>query len=278
MRRFLACLRMDLQEGIRETWKRYVMLGAVCAAVLAFSDLLTLAYGDAPTYSWGENMAACLVGISPYNPEQDSIFTFPVAWMFVLMVLLFVTLSYPYRDLLGYGRSVLVLSGSRVAWWASKCLWVVISTFAAYLVVAASCVLGTLAVGGGFDLQASETAFMYVLKTAPDVGLPANLAGFLAVAPLMLCGLGLLQLALSLVLGPVLSFGVMAAILLASAYLYVPFLPGEYLMAARTASVLYGGFEPSAGALYALALALASAVLGGIYFWRMDCLQREATA
>lgn len=271
-------MRMDLQEGLRESWKRYVALAVVCVVVLAFSDLLTLAYGDTPTYSWGENMAACLVGISPYNPQTDGIFTFPVAWMFVLMVLLFVTLTYPYRDLLGYGRSVLVLSGSRVAWWASKCLWVVISTLLAYLVVAATCVLGTLAVSGGFDVQANETAFMYVLKTAPDVGLPANLAGFLDAAPLMLCGLGLLQLALSLLVGPVLSFGAMAALLLSSAYLYVPFLPGEYLMAARTANVLSGGFEPSAGVLYAMALTLASAVLGGIYFRKMDCLQKEATA
>lgn len=112
-------------------------------------------------------------------------------------------------------------------------------------------------------------------------GLGSELAGtydlgcFVLVFPLMVMAICLLQLELSLALGPTLAFASTSVILLASAYLFHPLLPGEYLMIARLDLSIPNGVGMAGGVAYALAMAAASVLAGGLHFSRMDCIDKE---
>ena len=213
-----------------------------------------------------------------YEPDKGDVFRFPAAWSLLLMAVAYVPLSYPYRDLMGFGKSVLVASGSRISWWLSKCLWVIAATLASFTVFLALSAGAALLAGGGLSPTISSglpTLAGFMAMTSP---ISCDLPAFLAVAVVVVCSLCLLQTALSLVVRPVLSFAFTAALLLASAYVYSPLLLGNYLMVARTAGVAEEAMDPTTGLVLAVVVGVASVVGGGAYFSRMDCVGKEFEA
>lgn len=277
--RFIACLKMDLREGFRESGRNYVLLALATVVVLAFSVLNEMtAAKEIPANSWGEYISACFGGIPPYDPQRDPFFRFPVTWLPMVLAVIFVTLSYPYRDLYGFGKYVLVQSGSRACWWASKCLWVVISTLMSWLVLNAVCLAFTALFGGRFSADVGERALCLLVKTESQDGGSLSIAAFIVYCPIVLSSLSVVQLVISLAVGPVLGFAASSAILLTSAYYCSPLLLGNYLMVARVQPVLSGGVSPKYGAAYALVTIFVASIAGGAFFCRMDCLGKEVAA
>ena len=282
--RLFACVKMDMREGFLESRKRLFLVVLVSLVIIGFALLGVEAArmgmegeSTVSAFSLGETLTACFGGIREFDRERDLFFQFPAAWILMLASIAYVTLSYPYRDLMGFGRSVLIASGSRRDWWVAKCAWVVASALLCCLLVMGSCALMTLVGGGALGLTVGGDAFGALLHFPPDSETPLEIAPFVMVLPCVVASLCLMQMALSLVAGPVLSFGATMALLLWSAYFFNPALLGNYLMVARTGVAVSNGTDPCAGLALALGTGLVSVLLGGLYFSRMDCVDKEVS-
>ncbi|MDP9860577.1 hypothetical protein J2S71_002273 [Olsenella profusa DSM 13989] len=274
--RLLACMRMDLSEGFRESYKRMILVMLVALCIIVVSIVRIASFGlDIPALSWGDGLVACFGGIRVFDPARDRFLPFPTTWLFMLGSILYVTFSYPYRDLMGFGRGVLIASGGRRTWWVSKCIWTAVSTLVCFLLVGIVCLLSALVLRGRLSLGIDQDVFEHLLLVPMDADPPVGIVGFVLSVPCLLVALSLMQMALALMIGPVLSFGATMALLLASAYAFNPLLPGNYLMAARTHGTVLEGMSPFCGMALAACIALISIVVGGMYFSRMDCINKE---
>lgn len=277
--RFLLCVAADFRSGFLDVRRRLGLLALVSAGMAGFTWLLAKAKPNLQIdMTFGDMVVSVLGGIMKYEPDKGDVFRFPAAWSLLLMAMAYVPLSYPYRDLMGFGKSVLVASGSRISWWLSKCLWVVAATLTSFAVFLALSAGAALLVGGGLSPTISSglpTLAGFMAMTSP---ISCDLPAFLAVALVVICSLCLLQTALSLAVRPVLSFAFTAALLLASAYVYSPLLLGNYLMVARTAGVAEEAMDPTTGLALAVVVGMASVIGGGAYFSRMDCAGKEFEA
>lgn len=277
--RFLLCVSADFRSGFPDARRRLALLALISAGMAGLTWLLAKAMPYLQIdMTFGDMVVSVLGGIMKYEPDKGDVFRFPAAWSLLLMAVAYVPLSYPYRDLMGFGKNVLVASGSRISWWLSKCLWVVAATLASFTMFLVLSAGAALMVGGNLSLAISTglpTLAGFMAMTSP---ISCDLPAFLAVAAVVICSLCLLQMALSLVVRPVLSFALTAGLLLTSAYVYSPLLLGNYLMVARTTGVAQEAMDPATGFALAVVVGVASVVCGGAYFSRMDCMGKEFEA
>ncbi len=221
-------------------------------------------------------------GMGEYTPSKTNIFEFPAMWALFHFLILYFVLYYPYKDLMGQGRQVLVLSRSRRSWWYSKCIttviWVLAYFVLAWLEIAVFC----LCMGIKLSLSLTSSAVSAFVSASGDGAfitsfyLEHTMVITVFILPfLVTVGLALLQQLLSLIIRPLYSYIVTVAILLASAYYMNPFMIGNYAMTERSDLVLSNGVNEYLGLLLCAVLILASVIAGDIIFKRYDILNKE---
>ncbi|MGN0164878.1 MAG: hypothetical protein ACI39R_01730, partial [Lachnospiraceae bacterium] len=84
--------------------------------------------------------------------------------------------------------------------------------------------------------------------------------------------LGLLQMFLSFVITPVVSFAVICGVYVVSAFYTNMWLPGSYTMLLRSSFLSSEGLSPYSGLVIAGIIALVSIFLGCVYFNNKDIL------
>lgn len=231
----------------------------------------------APTF--GDCFAALFGGSLDSTLNDGERVSLPMSWVAVMATALYVPLSYPYSNLMGFGKQLLVQSQSRWQWWISKCLWVALCAAAVVLTALLAAFLLSFAAGGEPKLGVQRglpgllglngRAFLTEMK---------SVAPFVAQVGACLLAMCLAQLTLSLVLRPLPAFiFVMGSTSLSLFYSGFPFV-GELCMWARSSLAVPTGVNPLAAILVSFALAVASVVLGGLYFSKMDILDKELDA
>lgn len=273
-----SCMRADLLAGFSECWRRILLVMGIGMTVIGLWLLEAKGFGyDNLDFTLGDTLSACLGGIEVFDPERDLRFRLPSAWLLTLLSICFVTSTYPYRDLMGFGRNLLISSGSRWRWWLSKCTWVTVTALTSCLALILVCAAFSLLLGGDLSLSLGKEA-ADSMRIWVDSGQSRHLLGF---ALCWLCAVPsvcLLQLVLSLAIKPVLSFGATGLVLLMSAYYFSPLLLGNYIMVARTRSIIASGTSPLAGIALSILIAGASVVIGGTFFSKLDCMDKEYSA
>lgn len=276
----LKFIAFDVRNGIARYWWKYlVAFGVSLLFSLALSSELSRAQQQLGLPTAPPTLGDCLVnlvaGIPRYVFDAGYPFPFPASWLLVFLLVAYLTLAYPYRDLMGSGRQLVLASGSRLSWWASKCVWAALSVLAFFLALGVGAVLWTVIAGGDLGLQVSAAA-----PTALSFGIdrsvlhPWQVGGwFFAAAVLVTIALCLVQMLVSLVIKPLLSFVVTVAILFFSAFFQTDALVGSYLMAARSSYFVNGGMQAPIGVAIALGIIVVAAVIGGLYFKNMDIME-----
>lgn len=296
MRGFVKLLACDVRYGITAMLPRLALVA--CIAGMAVFIAWVGVYIRFPEASGDLTLGECMLfiwyGMLPYNPSTGDPFLFPMAWFCVLTAASFAVADYPSRDMEGMGSTAIVVSGSRWAWWLSKCVWVVAMgfvvvgiTLAVSLVVALVFqgslslavrpgVAGVLDAGYNFAIQdATRLIQSGEAATAAASDPSLGIAVPMAVAALSLVAILLVQTVLAVHLHPVFGMAASIAILFLSAYFYVPWLPGEYMLLAR-AGVLYNeGLSPGVGALLAVAVSVVAVVVGGAVLNRVDIVGKR---
>ncbi len=273
----------DFKNGIIRSWKKYLIAAlffSFCGIVAYFTVLNSTASNadvDAVTMTVGDFILYPFVGMEKFVYEKGTPFMFPALWLFTVLFIAFITLYYPYHDLNGIGRQMLILSGNRSLWWYSKCIWAAVSVciyfFLGYFVsfLCALCCKADLSLRVnnivtffyGFNVREMEQEQLFSLSEW-------NMGSFMATIPLCVLAICLLQMFLSLAIKPMFSFLTTAVILFASAYFQSPFLIGNYAMVARSRFAVSDGVDIWMGVLLSVLIILMVTLLGRQYFKNMD--------
>lgn len=279
--RFIEDLAFDFRQGILRRGT-LLLVPAVIAAVTFFGFYAkarryleqgmtqsTVDYGDYWFFLYG--------GMCEYIPSPDNPFQFPAVWILVFLVLPFVLLNYPFRDMYGVGQQILVCSGRRSLWWLSKCCWNFCGTVLYHLIIQAAGLVLSLV----FEVEISNRIHMDFINLVfniryQEVWNPSSLPVAALLLPMLVsAAINMLQMTMSLFIRPMFGFFAVAVLLLASAYLLSPLLIGNYAMAFRYDWMLKAGVSMEAGMRIA-AILLFLAVLSGLVRFRLyDILESE---
>ena len=279
--RFIEDLVFDFRQGILRRGT-LLLVPAVIAAVTFFDFYAkarryleqgmtqsTVDYGDYWFFLYG--------GMCEYIPSPDNPFQFPAVWILVFLVLPFVLLNYPFRDMYGVGQQILVCSGRRSLWWLSKCCWNFCGTVLYHLIIQAAGLVLSLV----FEVEISNRIHMDFINLVfniryQEVWNPSSLPVAALLLPMLVsAAINMLQMTMSLFIRPMFGFFAVAVLLLASAYLLSPLLIGNYAMAFRYDWMLKAGVSMEAGMRIA-AILLFLAVLSGLVRFRLyDILESE---
>lgn len=294
---FFKLVYYDIKNAFLQEWKKLLVVpvGFAVICVAFYAAYVTKDNGIRGTF--GDFWLYIFGGMKEYifDSNDKKAFTFPVVWTIVFLFMLYITLYYPYNDLLGYGQNVLTRSGGRLNWWLSKCLWNFATVLGFFLVgavtvVVFSAVFGTLSTDISEDMYTEvfelgkydgETfqGINLIVDTTPIVW-PHYINIELFLMPFLTAVvISQLQMLLSLWMRPVFSFCAMVGVLVVSAYYVRPFMIGNYAMATRFDKVLSGldgnSVSVTTGIIILSALFVACVVAGAITFRHYDILNKE---
>ena len=102
-----------------------------------------------------------------------------------------------------------------------------------------------------------------------------DIASAIGVAALCLVAILLMQTVLSVHLHPVLGIAATIAVLFLSAYFFVPWLPGEYMLLARSGVLLDEGLNLNVGVLLGVGISVIAVAVGGLVFNRIDLVGKR---
>lgn len=279
----LRLLGADLRESLRgllPVFALALVLFAGIDAVLWFKSVEFVRIGkEATSPSFGDCFAALFGGSLDMTVLGMDRVRLPMGWVAVMGLILYAPLSYPYSNLMGFGKQLLVQGRSRWSWWLGKCLWVLACVAAVLaLAIVVSLAMG-LAAGGGAALATQPNLPGLLSLSAREffeVGEP--IGPFIVQVAVCLSALCLVQLALSLVLRPLPSYVLLLGfVTLSSFYSGAPFM-GELCMWTRTALAVPDGVSPLMGITVSAAVGAVAVVAGGVYFSKMDIMDKELNA
>lgn len=280
---FFDFVCFDLKNGLLKHWKKYVLAFTIFLLtfflhfmrIISRNFELSILGEKKITFTLGDLFVNTFGGIKEFKYEDGNVFLFPSLWIFVLLLILFFTLSYPLQNLMDIGKSMLVLSGNRKIWWFSKCIWCFASVGIYFILFFLSSLLFTVFAGGDVTLEISEY-LPYILDGGMYITSPPwNIVPYLFIIPAMVIGLSIFQMLLSICSKPIFSYIASCVILLSSSYFMSPFLVGNSMMLFRGTVFLETGISPLIACLSAGILIAIGAIGGMLYVEKMDILPKE---
>lgn len=264
----------DIQEGILRKW--YMLLPIVFLVVItcySFSRYFYVCTGRMPNYI--EQVTYLFSGIQDIKLLKDKI-SFPIIWMLINLYLAYLIANYSTDDLAGFGKNILIRSGSRTEWICSKFIWSIVYTVFYYIII-----FGTLAlfcsVRGGFGDEFNAEYISSFFNDAPISVSNINniLISAIIIIPLVSVTFSLCQVMLEFLLTPIFAFFTLLIYNVISFYIYSPFLLGNFTMLLRNECLVSNGFILSEIIPTCLIAALLAVIIGILVFKKYDILEKE---
>lgn len=277
---FFRILRYDVNNGLLKEHKKF-FVAAILFVLMCLNYYMTR---DDPSASavtnqltYGGCLAFIFKGIPEYKYQSHQPFIFPALWMLLMVFILYIVLDYPFKDMLGYGKQVLIHSRTRGSWWLAKCIWLVMTVAGYFIMLYLIAFLYCVILGIPISMQIAEPLLRRDVPIEDLVHkLPDRMTVELWVMPfLLISALGLMQMFLSLIIRPILSYCVSITWLLASSYSLQPYLIGNYAIISRSDRIVMKGLNGIQGMVILIVLGLVSTILGALYFNRYDIVPRE---
>lgn len=279
---FFKFLKHDLHYGVFQQKGRLLVTFLVffCLSTYHFwtlriFELTNPRYFESPVTT-GDYFLALVGGCGKVQIllGGDIDFVMPIMWLVFVLWIMFCSLYYPFLDLYGAGKHLMILSGGRGVWWLSKCVWATVNTVVNYLLVFAASFVSGLCFGAKPGMMANWYLAQELNIRIDDLTTETtwNLWPVFLLTLLVLIALSIFQLALSAAAKPLFSYLLVSAYLFAGAYLQNPALLGNYTMAARSSRLVTTGLSPELGALLCLWVIAVSIGVGYLIFQHKDIL------
>ncbi len=275
---FIKLIRYDLRNGLLRCWKKFLI--SFCMFTVFCFDLY-LNWSNCrlnpSDLSLGDYALFLFRGMREYIPDSSQPFIFPILWMLFYILIFYIVLYYPFQDLNGFGKNILVNSRKRSLWWLSKCVWIIFSVITYFALAWAAAIIFSLTTGTNLSLQINKLQLMMLGVRDVEMVLPIkNFVGLaIILPPLVAISMCLMQLTISLFVKPLYSFLFSISVLLISAYYKSELLLGNYAMLIRLDIWSENGLKSINGIYFSIILGLVSIVIGCIYFCRTDIMNKE---
>lgn len=279
---FFKILKYDLKNTIIKKYKNYILTFFVfCWFLLdAYMRILNsdISIKDVTIT---EMVMFIFNGMKEYIPSGDESFAFPMMWMVIFVLLLFFTLYYPYNDIMGYGKNVLIASTSRTVWWLSKCVTTICICIVYFFTAALSIFIFAFSFGLKFELTVKPEVFATLLRYGIPEGFnlspePLYMVLTVFVLPFIFAiAMCLLQMLLTLIIRPFASIIAVTAIFMVSSYYVSPFMIGNYAMTQRSICFVSNGVDPIVGVVIMALIIVFSILVSTVLFNRYEILEKE---
>lgn len=226
-----------------------------------------------PTFA--DYVFAVFSGMEEYVYIPGKPFDFPALWLFICALFLYLPFGHAYDSLYGIGSIFMVQSGNRISWWLAQTLWCVICSLLFFILLLFVLIIFWLADMASGKIYVSTEVFAIANLSASSNAIIVSLWDYLPGLILIVIALNLVQLTLSLAVGPTLSFSFIMATLFLSFFFSLPFFPGNYLMLARAGCFSLTGYTATTSLVFSGSLIIIAFLAGAISFKRMNLLAKE---
>ena len=201
--------KYDLKVGfLRDLPKLIVLAGMVLVANMSlyrYSEVFSLDLGSL------DYILYLMKSIPPF-PQSGEEFRFPVIWYLIQLYLAWIIGRYPFSSVYdNHGASVLIYGGSRIRWYLSKVVWIMVTMIAYYLVMVATSLVFCVILG------VPITWDINILSISGEIT-NAELTAVLLLPIVTSFVTGVFQLLLMTLTTPVIGFFAVAAFSAASTY------------------------------------------------------------
>lgn len=282
-------IRAELKQGIVRRWYLYILpfaLGAVSTAVFLNRYALLEAWtGELREASFGDCFAYIFRGMQEYIPNQHQPFEVPVLFLLINILLAVLIGGYAAGELHGTGLNKLVRCRRRSDWWICKCIWNVINVLGYYAALIAGAVtaafIASVKPGGAAFFSGiaphKEVVVKLLFCENPDNLNEKMLCCMVFVLPVLTSmAVSLFQMTIELILQPWVSFMVLMANCVFSAFFMKGCWLGNYMMLYRMKPVNANGVDWQTGILINLLVIAASITAGVFLFGRYDVLNKNS--
>ncbi|MBQ8558690.1 MAG: hypothetical protein IJ439_01705 [Tyzzerella sp.] len=271
--RFQRQLRYDNVNGILHYWKMaipvIVLTVFVCGKFLSDYYCQARELSSLPVPSTADFIVDMFKGMEKYEPEvKTKPFEIPAFYLFFNIYISYAIAKYPFGDLKGMGKNVLVNSKSRSNWIFSKFVWCA-EIIVVFYVITYMVATGFSALTGSVTFRLNEE----VNAAVSNIGLAqTNFLMDAIILPIVtsIC-ISYVQLMLSFRFNLLTSNIVTIVVICLSAYYSNTFLVGNYLMLLRNFSVIgMEGVSTNYGYIICILLSIVSLFLSKEWFRRID--------
>ncbi len=265
---FFKVLLYDIKITINN--KKYIfttLFFALTACLFFDNEIRAFPPSKLLTYSGNvsvfEYFAYILKGMDVYSFNLSHAFLMPTLWVLFHMIYLFQVGQYPTENLNGFGKQIILKINNKKLWFFSKCAWLLFSAVFYYLLLACGIIIYRLLKGKLVFFKFSDLSlhlFSVDLRLFSNV----QIILWLTIIPiLVLFCLGLLQMIISINIATIFGTLISFALIISSAYFYLPIFIGNYAMLKRTNTVI-GGFVNLPNAFIIISIYILILIICGV--------------
>ncbi len=276
---FLKAVVYDFKCGLLKEYKKFIL-----ALFLFFIIGIDLSFRMFDSHlTIFDYFFYLFFGMEEYINSPGNQFRFPALWICLMILPSYITLYYPYKDLNGYGKIILLKMQNKKIWYLSKCVWIVFSTLLyfglAFLVMICVSKFNKAIFTEGISF---DVITRFVPMITAETGLNFNEKGYIIIdfihfsLPVFVSvTANIMQLFLSLFLKPYISFVLTVSYAVASTYYLKAFMFFNYGMIGRSSVFLSNGVDFYLGLILSSIIILVSVLVGIIVFSKQDIINRE---
>lgn len=269
-------IQYDIKNGLIRNLG--FLLIPFCVLIVCNQCRMQLASWEQPG-TWAVYLAYCFKGMHSISRQTLSGgIQIPVFWMLMLILPLFITLNFPFKDMKTIGTQMLLRSERRVTWWLCKCFWNLCCTAIYFLLIFASITVFCLCFGVRLSLEMPMGSMMAIFSEADITTAAESMSTLqtifvLMVLPILtIAAMNMVEMMLGIVVGPLYGFLFSVALVAAASYVTSPILIGNYANLARCGSFINDGLNGQTGFLICLSVILLATILGAVAFRQRDIL------
>lgn len=280
---FMREIKLDIKHGMIKSYKKYipvVILGLFFAGMYV-STLYRVSQRREDiefNFTLADIILYMFEGVEEYKPNERNV-EIPVEYMMLNLYLMYIIGDYVVKDLLGYGKLILMRTQKKIYWWLAKCIWCVLNVILFYAIIYA-CMIGATLIFGNMSLEFTPEISKSICRMDLSqenfyVDTGRLLANAIILPVVTAVSMMLFQMTIGLIVMPVIGYVANVVVLVVSVFSMTPLLQGNAFMMMRNDVYLTGGINGIVSAVISCMLALLSVVAGGIYFERMDILKKS---
>ncbi|WP_156332999.1 MULTISPECIES: hypothetical protein [Coprococcus] len=267
----------DIRSGSLTKWYLIFLPIAfgVCRGIQC-DTIIDSMIDDGQMYTYGtviDYIMFAMQGMSVYKFNPTEYFSIPIYWFIFQMGAFYIVAYYAFDDFKKNGRAVFVALGERKSWWLAKCLWCNIMVLFYFVVAYIS--VAVMAWLKGASMMFAVTQEFVTTQFSPNVFsmTHADIILVLFILPFIVTlASAAMQMMLSFLIDPVISFAVTCSVYVISAYYTVWYLCGSYTMWIRSSYVDENGVYPVGGIIFSITIIAISYIMGRIYFDGRDII------
>lgn len=215
----------------------------------------------------------CMKGMEIYifNPKET--FLVPIHWFLLQIFAAYIVAYYAHDDYHSCGRNIFLACRDKSSWWISKCLWCACTVIVYYASFFFAVYVTSTYYGAKPSLSYSKQVAPAILgNRILKMSSKDTIMVAIVVPIVVMIGVSMLQMFLSFILTPIMSFAIVACIYVISAYYTKWYFVGSYSMIQRSVFFADDGMVAMTGLLLGVTMIFAACSYGKAYFEERDLI------